>query len=327
VTVSLVAAVARGGVIGHDGGIPWRLPDDVARFKELTTGHAVVMGRKTWDSLPERFRPLPDRRNVVVTRDPGWQAEGAERAASVEDALALLESQPEIFVIGGGEIYAAAFPYADELLLTEIDADARGDTTFPDWDRRAWDETSRDDRVSADGVPFAFVSYRRWAAEPAGQLAALAEVARLLEQEALEHWLFGGWAVDFYAGRVTRHHDDVDLAVWLDDVPRIEQLLLGTGWEHAPDPDEDGGTGYERDRVRLELTYLRRREDGDVVIPLRSREVPWRADAFGDDVRALGEVSAPVMALPALRESKSSPREEQPDAAKDEADAAVLSRL
>ena len=129
-TVSLVAAVARGGVIGHDGGIPWRLPDDVARFKELTTGHAVVMGRKTWDSLPERFRPLPDRRNVVVTRDPGWQAEGAERAASVEDALALLESQPEIFVIGGGEIYAAAFPYADELLLTESILDAIASLSF-----------------------------------------------------------------------------------------------------------------------------------------------------------------------------------------------------
>ena len=327
-TVSLVAAVARGGVIGRHGGIPWRLPEDVAHFKELTTGHAVVMGRKTWDSLPERFRPLPGRRNVVVTRDPGWHAEGAERAASVEDALVLLESQREVFVIGGGEIYAAAFPYADELVLTEIDADATGDTTFPDWDRRAWDETSRADRVSADGVPFAFVSYRRWAAEPAGQLAALAEVTRLLERDAIEHWLFGGWAVDFYVGHVTRHHDDVDLAVWLDDVPRIEQLVLSTGWEHVPNPDEDGGTGYERGRVRLELTYLRRRDDGTVVVPLCTGDVAWRADAFDDDVRELGGVSASVIALPALREGKaSSPREEQPDAAKDSADAAVLSRL
>jgi dihydrofolate reductase len=327
VRVSLVAAVARGGVIGHDGGIPWRLPEDVAHFKELTTGHAVVMGRKTWDSLPERFRPLPGRRNVVVTRDSGWRAEGAERAASVEDALALLESQPEVFVIGGGEIYAAAFPYADALALTEVDADALGDTRFPDWDRRAWDETSRDDRVSGDGVPFAFVSYQRWAAEPAGQLAALAEVTRLLEKDAIEHWLFGGWAVDFYAGHVTRYHDDVDLAVWLDDVPRIEQHVLDTGWEHVPNPDEDGGTGYERGRVRLELTYLRRRDDGSVVVPLRSGDVPWRADAFGDDVRALDGVAASVIALPALREAKASPREEQPDAAKDVADAAVLSWL
>ena len=326
-TVSLVAAVARGGVIGHDGGIPWRLPEDVAHFKELTTGHAVVMGRKTWDSLPEPFRPLPGRRNVVVTRDPGWHAVGAERAASVEGALALLESQPEIFVIGGGEIYAAAFPYADELLLTQIDADATGDTTFPDWDRRAWDETSRDDRVSTDGVPFAFVSYQRWAAEPAGQLAAIAEVTKLLEREGIEHWLFGGWAVDFHAGRVTRHHDDVDLAVWLDDVPRVEQLVLGTGWEHVPNPDEDGGTGYERGRVRLELTYLRRHNDGAVVIPLRGGDVPWHADAFDDGVRELDGVSASVIALPALREAKASAREEQPDAAKDSADATVLSRL
>jgi hypothetical protein len=176
-------------------------------------------------------------------------------------------------------------------------------------------------------VPFSFVSYQRWAAKPAGQLAALAEVTRLLEKDAIEHWLFGGWAVDFYAGHVTRHHDDIDLAVWLDDVPRIEELLLGSGWEHVPNPDEDGGTGYERGRVRLELTYLRRRDDGTVAIPLRSGDVPWRADAFGDHVRALGGVSASVISLPALRQGKASPREEQPDAAKDSADAAVLSRL
>jgi hypothetical protein len=216
--------------------------------------------------------------------------------------------EPDVVTIGkpiAGGIPAAAYGFADELAgriaasieLEDVDVGGVGGT------------------LAANALSLAAMR------------ATLAEVTRLLEQEAIEHWLFGGWAVDFYAGRVTRHHDDVDLAVWLDDVPRIEQLLLGTGWEHAPDPDEDGGTGYERDRVRLELTYLRRREDGDVVIPLRSGEVPWRADAFGDDVRALGGVSAPVMALPALREGKSSPREEQPDAAKDEAAAAVLSRL
>lgn len=160
-TVALVAAVARGGVIGRDGGIPWRLPEDVAYFKELTTGHAVVMGRKTWESIPERFRPLPARRNVVVTRNPAWLAEGAERASSVDEALALLADEERVFVIGGAKIYAAALPHADELLLTEIDLEVDGDTFFPDWDRETFRESARDERTSASGTPFAFVTYRR----------------------------------------------------------------------------------------------------------------------------------------------------------------------
>jgi dihydrofolate reductase len=161
VRVSLVAAVARGGVIGRAGGIPWRLPEDLARFRELTMGHPVVMGRRTWESLPERFRPLPGRGNVVVTRNPAWSARGADRAGSIEEALAALESEPEVFVIGGAEIYAAALPHADELLLTEIDAEIEGDTTFPAWDRDDFAEISRDEHVSEDGMRFAFVTYRR----------------------------------------------------------------------------------------------------------------------------------------------------------------------
>ena len=160
-TISLVAAVARGGVIGRDGGIPWRIPEDMARFRTLTTGHAVVMGRRTWESLPDQFRPLPGRDNVVVTRNPDWSAQGADRAGSVEDALELLESTPRIFVIGGGEIYAAAMPFADELLLTEIDADIEGDTTFPAWDRDEFEEVERRERVTESGTPFAFVRYVR----------------------------------------------------------------------------------------------------------------------------------------------------------------------
>ena len=105
------------------------------------------------------------------------------------------------------------------------------------------------------------------------------------------YWLFGGWAVDFHAGRITRLHDDVDLAVWLDDVPRIVELLVGTGGPRS-DPDEDGGTGYERDGIRLELTYLVRRDDGRVVIPLRDREAMWREGAFGNDCRELEGVRA-----------------------------------
>jgi len=161
--VSLIAAVARGGVIGRDGGIPWRLPEDMARFRALTMGHSVVMGRKTWESLPDQFRPLPGRGNVVVTRNPDWSAQGADRAASIEDALELVDFDPRVFVIGGGEIYAAALPLADELLLTEIDADVEGDTTFPAWDRDRFEETSRERHVAEDDTAFAFVTYRRLA--------------------------------------------------------------------------------------------------------------------------------------------------------------------
>ncbi len=166
--VSLVAAVARNGVIGRAGGLPWRLPEDMRRFRELTMGHAVVMGRRTWDSLPERFRPLPGRRNVVVTRNPEWRAHGAERATSVSDALRLLDDAPQVFVIGGGAIYADALPLADELLLTEIEVEVEGDTSFPDFDPAGFAETSRDHHVSVGGIPFSFVTYRR---TPSGQVS------------------------------------------------------------------------------------------------------------------------------------------------------------
>ena len=159
--LSLVAAIARNGAIGRSGTIPWRIPEDVRRFKELTTGHAVVMGRRTWDSLPQRFRPLPGRRNVVVTRQTNWSADGADRAGSLEDALDLLDVTPQVYVIGGAELYAAALPLADELLLTEIDADVEGDTFFPPFDRGDFEEVAREPHVSEDGVPFSFVTYVR----------------------------------------------------------------------------------------------------------------------------------------------------------------------
>jgi dihydrofolate reductase len=161
VKLAVVAAVARGGVIGRDGTIPWRIPEDARRFREATIGHPVVMGRRTWESLPDRFRPLPGRRNVVVTRNPDWRADGAERAASLEDALRLLEDAPQVSVIGGAELYADALPLADELLLTEIELDVEGDTFFPGWDRSEFDETSREEHVSEDGIPFGFVTYAR----------------------------------------------------------------------------------------------------------------------------------------------------------------------
>jgi dihydrofolate reductase len=161
VRISLVAAVARDGVIGRENAIPWHLPEDARRFRALTLGHPVVMGRRTWDSLPERFRPLPGRRNVVVTRNGAWQAEGAERAGSLDDALRLLAGAPQVFVIGGAELYADALPRADELVVTEVDAEVEGDVFFPTWDRSAFREESREEHVSEDGVAFAFVSYVR----------------------------------------------------------------------------------------------------------------------------------------------------------------------
>jgi dihydrofolate reductase len=148
-------------VIGRDGTIPWRIPEDMARFRALTMGHPVIMGRRTWESIPERFRPLPGRRNVVVTHNPEWSADGAERAASVEDALDLLRDEERLFVIGGAQIYAAALPYADELLLTEIEADIEGDTLFPPFDPAAFAEVERERREAPDGTPFSFATYER----------------------------------------------------------------------------------------------------------------------------------------------------------------------
>ncbi len=159
--ISIVAAVARGGVIGRDNGIPWRIPEDARHFRELTMGHPVVMGRRTWDSLPAPYRPLPGRRNVVLSRDPGWQAPGAERAGSLDQALQLLADIPRVFVIGGAHVYATALPLADELLLTEVDADVDGDAVFPSFDEGGFEETSRERLVSESGVPLSFVTYSR----------------------------------------------------------------------------------------------------------------------------------------------------------------------
>ena len=169
-----------------------------------------------------------------------------------------------------------------------------------------------------------FVTYRSVAAS---QLAALESVDALLERDEIEYWLFGGWAVDFHAGSITRAHFDVDIAVWLVDLPRIAALLEEDGWRHAPDPDENGGTGYERDGVRLELTYLVRRDDGGIVTPLRDFEALWPTGAFGDDTRALRGVRARIIDRAALTSGKSSAREDPDDAAKDNADFDVLSGL
>jgi dihydrofolate reductase len=156
--VYLVAAVAANGVIGTDGKLPWRIPEDLRHFKALTLGHPVIMGRKTWESLG---RPLAGRENIVLTRTPGYEAPGAHVAASLDGALALCAGEPAAFVIGGSELYAAALPRADGLVLTEIERDYSGDARFPDWDRSAWRETQRKPQTGADGLRFDFVLYER----------------------------------------------------------------------------------------------------------------------------------------------------------------------
>ncbi|HEV7913962.1 MAG TPA: dihydrofolate reductase [Albitalea sp.] len=156
--VSLIAAVARNGAIGKDNALLCHISDDLKFFKRTTLGSPVIMGRKTWDSIG---RPLPGRRNIVVTRNPQWRADGAERAGSLDEALALAAPQPKVFVIGGAELYAQALPLADELVLTEIDADLDGDVFFPRFDRAAFSATPSETHTSEQGLRYRWVTYSR----------------------------------------------------------------------------------------------------------------------------------------------------------------------
>ncbi len=140
--ISLVVAVSRNGVIGRDGGLPWHISSDLKRFKAITLGKPVIMGRKTWESLPKR--PLPGRQNIVITRQPRYSAEGALVVATIDAALRAAENTGEIAIIGGGEIYAMIFPLADRIYLTEVDMDVVGDTFFPPIDPGEWQEVARE---------------------------------------------------------------------------------------------------------------------------------------------------------------------------------------
>ncbi len=160
--LTVIAAVAKNGVIGIANALPWRLPEDLQHFKALTTGHAVLMGRKTWESLPPKFRPLPGRHNIVVTRDRNYRADGASIAHSLGEAVAVAAAGDVTpFVIGGAELYRQALPLAGRLELTEIDADFVGDAHFPEFDRAAWHEVARTTGHAAAGFDYAFVSYER----------------------------------------------------------------------------------------------------------------------------------------------------------------------
>ena len=158
--LAIVVAVAGNGVIGVDNRLPWRLPEDLRHFRLLTTGHAVIMGRRTWESLP---RALPDRQNIVVSRRAGYAAAGADVAPSLEAALALVRLPAPAFCIGGAELYAAALPRADEMHVTEVAGDFAGDTRFPAFDRSAWIEVARRPGGPADdGRPAChYVTLRR----------------------------------------------------------------------------------------------------------------------------------------------------------------------
>jgi dihydrofolate reductase len=156
--LALIAAVARNGVIGDGNTLPWRLPADLRHFRALTTGHAVIMGRRTWESIG---RALPDRQNIVVTRQPAYVADGALVQASLDDALRAATLPAPVYCIGGGELYALALPRAATLHLTEIDREFAGDTRFPDFDRAAWRETAREEHRAPEGFGYAFVTYER----------------------------------------------------------------------------------------------------------------------------------------------------------------------
>ena len=160
VRIGMIWAQARNGAIGKGGVMPWHLPEDLAHFKRTTLGAPVIMGRKTWDSIPPRFRPLPGRRNVVITRDPAWRAEGAEHASTLEQAITLCGDVPVAWVTGGAEIFRLAIPRADVAVITEIDADFEGDVHAPALGP-GWRETARERHISAMGVPFSFVTFER----------------------------------------------------------------------------------------------------------------------------------------------------------------------
>lgn len=159
--VAAIVAAGNDGAIGRDGDLPWHIAGDMRRFKSLTMGHPVIMGRRTWDSLPRR--PLPGRRNIVVSHNPEFRAEGAETAPSVETAIAACAADEIPFVIGGGQIYAAAFPLLTEILMTRVDTSVENaDTFFPALKEDEWSVSEQSETMTTDqGLSYRFLTYRR----------------------------------------------------------------------------------------------------------------------------------------------------------------------
>lgn len=158
--VTAIVAMADNGVIGRDSGLPWRLPDDLRRFKALTIGHTVLMGRRTYESIA---RPLPARRNLVLSRDPDWSAPGCERVRSPKEALATVGDSGRLFVIGGAQVYAACWIVVTRLELTEVHAMPEGDTRLEGFNREDWVETFREEHAAdaRNSQPFSFVTLQR----------------------------------------------------------------------------------------------------------------------------------------------------------------------
>ena len=159
--ISLIAAVAQNRALGKDGQLLWHLPEDMRYFRETTRGKPVIMGRKTWESLPDVFRPLPGRRNIVISRNPAYDAPGATLAGSLEEAVRLAQDDAEVFVIGGAEIYRQALPLAQRLYLTEVARDFDADAFFPEFSASDWTEISRSAAKYCAGLDFTFAVYQR----------------------------------------------------------------------------------------------------------------------------------------------------------------------
>ena len=157
--ITLIAALAQNRIIGNANQIPWHIPEDFAFFKRYTTGKPIIMGRKTWDSLPRK--PLPNRRNIVITRQADWQADGAEAAHDFQAALQACAGEREAVIIGGAQIYAIALPFATDLRLTEIALNPAGDAYFPEFSHDEWREVAREAQVSEKGLAYDFVHYQR----------------------------------------------------------------------------------------------------------------------------------------------------------------------
>ena len=157
----MIYARARNGVIGKQGQLPWHLPEDLAHFKRTTLGQAVVMGRVTWESLPEKFRPLPGRTNVVVSRQTSFEANGAQVVSSLEAAMALFPTNEVVWLIGGAQLYAQALPLVSQIVITEIDADFEGDAFAPSLSTNDWTETERSSHVSAQGLAYHLVTLQK----------------------------------------------------------------------------------------------------------------------------------------------------------------------
>jgi len=156
--LTIIVATDSSNGIGINNTLPWHLPEDLAHFKRLTSGHPIIMGRKTFDSIG---RPLPNRRNIVISRNAKWQHDGVERVASLQEALALVAETAHAFIIGGGQIFEQALPLVGKLVITRIGRKYECDAFFPALSAGEWQEVAREDHVSAAGLPYAFITYNR----------------------------------------------------------------------------------------------------------------------------------------------------------------------